>query len=114
MQLYYPYHTFDFTPLNNGTAFDVFAQAAFDFSLQIENELTNHAGVESPKINLAGLEKHVVGLHRSRPTVGQLDDINPVTVLVKKCNRIDACANVDWVVSEHSLTDDRTRRWKRL
>ena len=108
-RLHYHNHTFEFTPLSTGTAFDAFAAAATGVGLEIDTGLANHAGVDPVSIiDQYGERTRLVHLTDSRPgsTDTQHMDLGTGTVDLPGC--IDACADaeVDWLIFEHGLTDD--------
>lgn len=109
VMLHYHNHTFEFTPLDDGTAFDAFADAAAGVGLEIDTGLANHGGADP----VALLERYgdrvsLVHLTDSRP--GSMDtrhmDLGTGDVDLEAC--VDACAeaDVDWLIFEHGLTDD--------
>lgn len=108
--VHYHNHTFEFDPLDGGTAFDLLAEATDDrVGLEIDTGLAAHAGVDPLDL----IERHA-----DRLSLLHLTDTrsgSPETHHVEYGNGkvdLEACleagreAGAEWVVAEHGTSDD--------
>ena len=111
MNLHYHNHTFEFTPLDDGTAFDAFAGAADGVGLEIDTGLANHAGVDPiPLLERYGDRINLVHLTDSEHASDAGDtkhmDLGTGDLDISACVAAAADTNADWIIFEHGLTDD--------
>lgn len=114
--LHYHNHTFEFTPLDDGTAFDAFAAAADGVGLEIDTGLASHAGVD-PVALLERYGDRVSLVHLTDSRAGEEDalhvDPGEGEVDVPACVEAAGDAGADWIIFEHGLTDDPLRSMER-
>ena len=109
--LHYHNHTFEFTELADGTAFDAFAAAAEDVRLEIDTGLANHAGVDPIEL----LERYgdrvtLVHLtdseHASDDPQTKHMDLGTGDLDIPACVEAAREADAEWITYENGLTDD--------
>lgn len=108
VSLHYHNHTFEFTPVDGGTAYDAFAAAAADVRLEIDTGLANHAGVDpvglletyGDRVDLVHLTDSE---HDSEDRETLHMDLGTGDVDLAAC--IAAAEDAEWLLFEHGLTD---------
>lgn len=109
--IHYHNHTFEFTPANGHTAFDVFADAAPGVGIEVDTGLANHAGVDP----VALLDRYAdrvefVHLTDSDPSRDDVDtrhmDLGAGAIDLQACVDVARAGGAEWLLFEHGLTDD--------
>ena len=106
--LHYHNHTFEFTDLGDGTAFDAFTDAAAGVGVEIDTGLANHAGVDPVDLfDRYGDRVDLVHLTDSRPgsSGSKHVDLGEGTVDVEACVDAAADCGTEWIIFEHGQTD---------
>lgn len=107
--VHYHNHTFEFEPLEGGTAFDLLAEETDDrVGLQIDTGLAAHAGVDP----LSLIEHHgdrLSLLHLTDTRSGSPDthhvDYGTGEVDLEACLEVGRAAGAEWVVAEHGTSE---------